>query len=162
MSISLILFLLSGKHFICLSILNYSFVGSCILGCMSLPFMASNISVQHLLACKVSFEKLADSLMGTSLQVTPFLLVLLRFSLCLFLKIILLLFNYTCLHSPPRSQTHLPPLLPQSAFILSMCPLQEFLKTLLPTVSFPLPSGYCQIVLNFNDSVYILFLFFFC
>ena len=34
------------------------------------PFMTLNTSFQLLLACKVSFEKSADSLMGTPLQVT--------------------------------------------------------------------------------------------
>ena len=34
-----------------------------------LPFMTWNISFQPLLACKVSFEKSADSLMGTPLKV---------------------------------------------------------------------------------------------
>ena len=61
---------LSGKHFICPSILNDSFAGQSILGCRSLPFMTSNTSFQPLLAYKVSFEKSADSLMGTPLQVT--------------------------------------------------------------------------------------------
>ena len=61
---------LSGKHFICPSILNVSFAGQSTLGCRSLPFMTSNTSFQPLLACKVSFEKSADSLMGTPLQVT--------------------------------------------------------------------------------------------
>ena len=45
----------------------------------------------------------------------------------LFFKIVLLLFNYSCLHFPPPfpppSQTHLPPLLPPSLLLLSMCPL---------------------------------------
>ena len=36
----------------------------------SLPFMTSNTSFQHLPACKVSFEKSADSLMGTPLYVS--------------------------------------------------------------------------------------------
>ena len=61
---------LSGKHFICPSILNESFAGQSHLGCRSLPFMTLNTSPQPLLACKVSFEKSADSLMGTPLQVT--------------------------------------------------------------------------------------------
>ena len=61
---------ISGKHFICPSILNYSFTGQSNLGCRSLPFMISNTSFQPLLACKVSFEKSADSLMGTPLQIT--------------------------------------------------------------------------------------------
>ena len=38
-------------------------------------------------------------------------------------KIILLLFNYSCLHLPHPSQTHLPPLLPPPPWFLSMCPL---------------------------------------
>ena len=58
------------KHFICPSILNDSFAGYSNLGCRSLPFMTSNTSFQALLACKVSFEKSADSLMETPLQVT--------------------------------------------------------------------------------------------
>ena len=61
---------LSGKHFICPSILNESFAGKSNLGCRSLPFMTLNTSFQLLLACKVSFEKSADSVMGTHLQVT--------------------------------------------------------------------------------------------
>ena len=61
---------LSGKHFICPSILNDSFAGYSNLGCRPLPFMTWNTSCQPLLACKVSFEKSAISLMGTPLQVT--------------------------------------------------------------------------------------------
>ena len=61
---------LSEKHFICPSIVNDSFAGQSNLGCRSLPFMTLNTSFQPLLACKVSFEKSADSLMGTPLQVT--------------------------------------------------------------------------------------------
>ena len=61
---------LSEKHFICLSILNDSFAGYSNLGCRSLPFMTWNTSFQLLLACKVSFEKSADSLMGTPLEIT--------------------------------------------------------------------------------------------
>ena len=61
---------LSGKHFICPSILNYSFAGQSNLGCRSLPFMTWNTSFYPFLAYKVSFEKLADSLMRTPLQVT--------------------------------------------------------------------------------------------
>ena len=63
-------FTLSGKHFICPSILNGSFAGQSIQGCRSLLFITLNISCQSLLACKVSFEKSAVSLMGTPLQVT--------------------------------------------------------------------------------------------
>ena len=58
---------LSGKHFICPSILNDSFAGYSNLGCRSLPFMTSNTSFQPLLACKVSFEKSAEGLVGTPL-----------------------------------------------------------------------------------------------
>ena len=61
---------LSGKHFICPSIINDSFVGYSNLGCRSLPFMTWNTFFQPLLACKVSFEKSADSFLGTPLQVT--------------------------------------------------------------------------------------------
>ena len=61
---------LFGKHFICPSILNESFAGQSHLGCRSFHFMTWNNSFQPLLACKVSFEKSADSLMGTPLQVT--------------------------------------------------------------------------------------------
>ena len=58
---------LSGKHFICLSILNGKFAGQSNLGCRSLPFMTLNTSFQPLLACKVSFDESADSLMGIPL-----------------------------------------------------------------------------------------------
>ena len=61
---------LSRKHFICPSILNDSFAGQSNLGCKSLAFMTLNTSFQPLLACKVSFEKSADSLMATPLEVT--------------------------------------------------------------------------------------------
>ena len=85
----------------------------------------------------------------------------------IFVIIIFVLFNYSCLHLPPTtppypSQTHLPPLLPPSPLVLSMCPVQQFLKTPPPTVPSPLSSGYCQTVLNFDVSGYILFAFFFC
>ena len=62
-------FTLSGKHLICPSILNDTFAGQSNLGCGSLLFMTWNTSFP-LLACKVSFEKAADSLMNTPLQVT--------------------------------------------------------------------------------------------
>ena len=64
---------LSGKHFSCPSILNDSFATESNLGCRPLPFMTLNTSFQvfkELLACKVSFEKSTDSLMGTHLLVT--------------------------------------------------------------------------------------------
>ena len=38
---------LSGKHFICPSILNDSFAGESHLGCRSLPFMTWNTSFQY-------------------------------------------------------------------------------------------------------------------
>ena len=73
---------LSGKFFICSLILNDSFAGQSNLGHRSLLFMTLNISCQSLLAWKVSFEKSADSLMGTPLQVTNcFSLAALRFCL---------------------------------------------------------------------------------
>ena len=52
---------LSGKHFICPSILNDSFAGYSNLGCRSLFFITRNTSCQPLLACKVSLDKSADS-----------------------------------------------------------------------------------------------------
>ena len=61
---------LSEKCFICPSILNDSFAGYSNLGCRPLPFMTWNTFCQSLLACKVSLEKSADSLMGTPLWVT--------------------------------------------------------------------------------------------
>ena len=63
-------FTLSGKHFVCPSILKDSFAGYSNLGCRSLLFITSYTVCQSLLACKVSFEKSAYSLMGTPLQVT--------------------------------------------------------------------------------------------
>ena len=47
--------------------LDLSFAGSCNLGCRSLPFMTLNTFFQPFLACKVTFVKSADSLMGTPL-----------------------------------------------------------------------------------------------
>ena len=61
----------------------------------------------------------------------------------------------------PSTQPHLPPLPPPSPLILSMCPLQQFLKTPLPTVPTPQPPDYCQIVLNFNVIFIYLFTFIF-
>ena len=65
-------FFLSGKLFICPLILNDSFAGQRDLGCRPLLFTTLNISCQSLLACKVSFEKSADSPVGTPLQVNNF------------------------------------------------------------------------------------------
>ena len=63
-------FFLSGKLFLCPSIMNDSFAGQSSLGYRSLLFMTLNISCQPCLACKVSFEKSADSFMGAPTQVT--------------------------------------------------------------------------------------------
>ena len=63
-------FTLSGKHFICLSILNDIFDGQSNLGCKSLFFHHFENILQVPSACKVSFEKSADNLKGTSLQIT--------------------------------------------------------------------------------------------
>ena len=61
-------FFLSGKLLICPSIVNDDiFTGEGNLGCRALLFMTLNVSYQSLLACKVSFEESADSLMGTPL-----------------------------------------------------------------------------------------------
>ena len=60
-------FTLSGKHFTCPSILNDSFAGKNNLGYKSLLFITLNTSCQTLLACQVSFQKYADSLMGNPL-----------------------------------------------------------------------------------------------
>ena len=43
---------LSGKHFICPSILNESFAGQSNLGCRSLSFMTLNTSFQSLLVAR--------------------------------------------------------------------------------------------------------------
>ena len=76
----------------------------------------------------------------------------------------LLLFKYSCLQfhlttTPCLTHPRLPPvsLLPLA---LSMCPLFMFLDNpspILPHCPLPLPSGYCQFVLYFNVSGYILF-----
>ena len=63
-------FFLSGKLFVRPLILNDSFVGQRNLVCRSLHFMTLTISCQFLLVCKVSFEKSADGLVGTPLQIT--------------------------------------------------------------------------------------------
>ena len=46
-----------------------SLVGLSILGCRVFPFITLNISCHSLLACRVSVEKSADSLMGVPLYV---------------------------------------------------------------------------------------------
>ena len=62
-------FILSRKHFIFPSILNNNFAEWSNLGHRSLLFITLNTYCQSLLACKVSFEKSANSLMGASRQV---------------------------------------------------------------------------------------------
>ena len=79
---------LSGKLFICPSVLNDGFVGQSNLGYRFPFFMILNISCQSLLACKVSFEKPANSFMGTPLQVT----------LCFFLAAFKILFIFNLWH----------------------------------------------------------------
>ena len=91
---------LSGKHFLCPSIPNDSFAGQSNVGCRSLPFMTSNTSFLPLLACKVSFEKSADSLMGNPLQVTIYfsLAAVMILSLSLILgNVTLMCFKYASL-----------------------------------------------------------------
>ena len=61
---------LSEKHFLYPTILSDSFAGYSNLGCRSLPFITLNTSFWPLLACKISFEKSADSLVDTPLYVT--------------------------------------------------------------------------------------------
>ena len=63
-------FFLSGKHFICPPILNDILARQRDLSCRSLFFMTLNISCQSLLTCTVSFEKSADNLVGTALQIS--------------------------------------------------------------------------------------------
>ena len=64
-----LIFLLSGKHYISPSSLNDSFAVYSNLACRSLLPMTLNISCQSPLACKVSFEISADSLLRTPPQV---------------------------------------------------------------------------------------------
>ena len=81
-----------------------------------------------------------------------------------FLKIIVLLFSYSCLHflptPPPHpSQTHLPLLLPPFPLVLSMCPLQQFLKTLLLTVPSSTPLAIVRLFLTSMSLVIFCLLF---
>ena len=57
------------------------------------------------------------------------------------------LITVVCIFSPN------PPL--SSPLILSMCPLKQFLKTPLPTIPSPLPSGYEQLLLFLNSSIFL-------
>ena len=70
-------FCLSGKIFISPSYVNESLAGQCVLGCRFFPFITFNISCHSLLACRISVEKSADSLMEVSLYV-----ICLFFSCC--------------------------------------------------------------------------------
>ena len=98
-------FTLSGKQFIYPSIPNDSFAGQSNLGCRSLLFMTLSTSCQFLLAYRVSFEKSANSLMGTPLEVTNFfpLAAFKVLSLCLTFGILIMmclgvvLFGSSCL-----------------------------------------------------------------
>ena len=63
-------FLLSGKLLISPSNLKDSLVGWNILGCRFFPFITLNMSCHSHLACRVSVEKSADSLMGVPFYVT--------------------------------------------------------------------------------------------
>ena len=61
-------FCLSGKLLISPSNFNKSLLaGQSILDCRFFPFITLNISHHSLLACRVSFEKSADNLMGVPL-----------------------------------------------------------------------------------------------
>jgi len=60
---------LSGKLLISLSNLNESLAGSSILGCSFFLFITLNISCHSLLACRISVERSADSLMRIPLFV---------------------------------------------------------------------------------------------
>ena len=62
-------FSLSGKLLISPSNLKESPAGSNILGFRFFPFVTLNLSCRSLLACRVSVEKSADSLMGVPLSV---------------------------------------------------------------------------------------------
>ena len=68
-------------------------------------------------------------------------------------------------HLPPQPSPPPSPAPTSPAVVLSMCPLYMFLKSLPLFSSITpsnLPSGYCQIVLNFNVSAYILLACLFC
>ena len=77
-------FCLSVKHLISPSDLKESLAGQSILGCRVFPFITLNTSCHSLLACRVSTEKSADSLMGVPVYVICcFPLLLFIFYLCL-------------------------------------------------------------------------------
>ena len=62
-------FCFSGKRMISPSNLKKSLAGQSILDCRIFPFITLNMSCHSLLACRVSVEKSADSLMGVLLYV---------------------------------------------------------------------------------------------
>ena len=62
-------FCLSRKLLISSSDLNENLAGWSFLGCKFFPFITLNISCPSVLACRVSVEKSADSLMGVPLHV---------------------------------------------------------------------------------------------
>lgn len=81
-----------------------------------------------------------------------------------FFKTILLLFNYSCLHFPPRTAPNpsKPTSLPSfpDLLILSMRPLYLFLKTVPLNIPSHLHSG--KTVVDSNAFGYVLLTFFFC
>ena len=82
-------FFLSGKLLVSPSNLKESLAGQTILGCRFFPFITLNILCHSVLACRVSVEKSADSLMGVSLYVICYfslvaLNILSVFNLCQF------------------------------------------------------------------------------
>ena len=62
-------FCLSGKLLVSLLNLKKGLAGQSILSCRFFPFITLNIPYPSLLACRVSVENSADSLMGVSLAV---------------------------------------------------------------------------------------------
>ena len=74
-------FCLSGKLLISPSNLKQNLSGQSVLGCRFFPFITLNVSCHSLLVCRASIEKSADSLMGVSLYVVTFPLLLLIFYL---------------------------------------------------------------------------------
>ena len=81
-------FCLSGKLLISPSNLKESLAGQSILVCRFCPFITLNIACHSLLACRVSIEKSADSLIGVPLY------VICRFSLVAFNILSLPLSNF--------------------------------------------------------------------
>ena len=82
---------------------------------------------------------------------TPFLFLKLFYCCSI---IVVWIFSPPQRNPPPSPASTLPIVFVHVSFIV-------VLKTLLPTIPSPFHSGYCKIVLNFNDSGYILFVFLF-